>query len=415
MDSNFLEFEFLDVVFEDDKIIFVGHDYDGLYDNLIDATGKVVMPGLINCHTHLGMSLFRCSNDDYALNDWLSNYIWPIEDKMTDDDFYYTTLLTCIEMIKTGCTCFNDMYFGNRNMDAIIKSGLRGVYTRCLMGNLEDGKYRIDEFMDLYNKYKDNKLIKFSVAPHSLYTCDLDYLSECSKLATELNLPVHIHFSENMKEVDDVTYRYGMKPGFVLEKTGLLNNKLILAHGTFISDEELDLFSGHDVSICTNPVSNLNLGCGIADLVKYSKMGLNVCLGTDGQGSGNNMNMFYHMSLVDYLQKGKYQDSTVMSSNDVLAMATVNGARALGYDNLGSIKVGNLADIIILDLSSILVNPVVDLVNLIVHNCYGDIVDTTIINGNILMKNRKLLIDVSEADLISKVDEIRSKYLINEK
>lgn len=407
------QFEIMDVVFSDNKIIYVGNDYQGEYDKVIDATGKIVMPGLINCHTHLGMSIFRATNDDLTLDSWLNNKIWPIEDKLTDDDLYYTTLLSMVEMIKTGSTCFNDMYFGYKgSIPAIKKCGVRGIYGRCLMGNMDkDSICRVDDFKKLYEEYKDDDKIRLSIAPHALYTCNLDYLKLCSDLAKEYNLPIHIHLSENMNEVKTVTNKFGMKPMEVLNKVGMLEKRIILGHGTFLSDSEINMIKDRDVSVCTNPVSNLNLGCGIADLVKYKKNGINVCLGTDGQGSGNSLNLFYTMSLVDYLQKGKYEDPTVMSSYDVLKMATINGAKALGIDDIGSIEVGKKADIIILDISDISLYPAYDLIPFIVHNCFYDIVDTTIIDGKILMMDKELKIDVDLNILRSKIEDIRRRLM----
>lgn len=407
------QFEIMDVVFSDNKIIYVGADYQGEYDKVIDATGKIVMPGLINCHTHLGMSIFRATNDDLTLDSWLNNKIWPIEDKLTDDDLYYTTLLSMVEMIKTGSTCFNDMYFGYKgSIPAIKKCGVRGIYGRCLMGNMDkDSICRVDDFKKLYEEYKDDDKIRLSIAPHALYTCNLEYLKLCSDLAKEYNLPIHIHLSENMNEVKTVTNKFGMKPMEVLDKVGMLEKRIILGHGTFLSDSEINMIKDRDVSVCTNPVSNLNLGCGIADLVKYKKNGINVCLGTDGQGSGNSLNLFYTMSLVDYLQKGKYEDPTVMSSYDVLKMATINGAKALGIDDIGSIEVGKKADIIILDISDISLYPAYDLIPFIVHNCFYDIVDTTIIDGKILMMDKELKIDVDLNILRSKIEDIRRRLM----
>ena len=407
------QFEIMDVVFSDNKIIYVGADYQGEYDKVIDATGKIVMPGLINCHTHLGMSIFRTTNDDLTLDSWLNNKIWPIEDKLTDDDLYYTTLLSMVEMIKTGSTCFNDMYFGYKgSIPAIKKCGVRGIYGRCLMGNMDkDSICRVDDFKKLYEEYKDDDKIRLSIAPHALYTCNLEYLKLCSDLAKEYNLPIHIHLSENMNEVKTVTNKFGMKPMEVLDKVGMLEKRVILGHGTFLSDSEINMIKDRDVSVCTNPVSNLNLGCGIADLVKYKKNGINVCLGTDGQGSGNSLNLFYTMSLVDYLQKGKYEDPTVMSSYDVLKMATINGAKALGIDDIGSIEVGKKADIIILDISDISLYPAYDLIPFIVHNCFYDVVDTTIIDGKILMMDKELKIDVDLNILRSKIEDIRRRLM----
>lgn len=407
------QFEIMDVVFSDNKIIYVGADYQGEYDKVIDATGKIVMPGLINCHTHLGMSIFRATNDDLTLDSWLNDKIWPIEDKLTDDDLYYTTLLSMVEMIKTGSTCFNDMYFGYKgSIPAIKKCGVRGIYGRCLMGNMDkDSICRVDDFKKLYEEYKDDDKIRLSIAPHALYTCNLEYLKLCSDLAKEYNLPIHIHLSENMNEVKTVTNKFGMKPMEVLDKVGMLEKRVILGHGTFLSDSEINMIKDRDVSVCTNPVSNLNLGCGIADLVKYKKNGINVCLGTDGQGSGNSLNLFYTMSLVDYLQKGKYEDPTVMSSYDVLKMATINGAKALGIDDIGSIEVGKKADIIILDISDISLYPAYDLIPFIVHNCFYDVVDTTIIDGKILMMDKELKIDVDLNILRSKIEDIRRRLM----
>lgn len=407
------QFEIMDVVFSDNKIIYVGTDYQGEYDKVIDATGKIVMPGLINCHTHLGMSIFRATNDDLTLDSWLNDKIWPIEDKLTDDYLYYTTLLSMVEMIKTGSTCFNDMYFGYKgSIPAIKKCGVRGIYGRCLMGNMDkDSICRVDDFKRLYEEYKDDDKIRLSIAPHALYTCNLNYLKLCSDLAKEYNLPIHIHLSENMNEVKTVTNKFGMKPMEVLDKVGMLEKRVILGHGTFLSDSEINMIKDRDVSVCTNPVSNLNLGCGIADLVKYKKNGINVCLGTDGQGSGNSLNLFYTMSLVDYLQKGKYEDPTVMSSYDVLKMATINGAKALGIDDIGSIEVGKKADIIILDISDISLYPAYDLIPFIVHNCFYNVVDTTIIDGKILMMDKELKIDVDLNILRSKIEDIRRRLM----
>ena len=407
------QFEIMDVVFSDNKIIYVGNGYHGEYDKVIDATGKIVMPGLINCHTHLGMSIFRSTNDDLTLDSWLNDKIWPIEDRLTDDDLYYTTLLSMVEMIKTGSTCFNDMYFGYKgSIPAIKKCGVRGIYGRCLMGNMDkDSICRVDDFKKLYEEYKDDDKIRLSIAPHALYTCNLEYLKLCSDLAKEYNLPIHIHLSENMNEVKTFTNKFGMKPMEVLDKVGMLEKRVILGHGTFLSDSEINMIKDRDVSVCTNPVSNLNLGCGIADLVKYKKNGINVCLGTDGQGSGNSLNLFYTMSLVDYLQKGKYEDPTVMSSYDVLKMATINGAKALGIDDIGSIEVGKKADIIILDISDISLYPAYDLIPFIVHNCFYDVVDTTIIDGKILMMDKELKIDVDLNILRSKIEDIRRRLM----
>ena len=401
-----------DIVIEDDTIVYIGNSYKDKCDKVIDAKGKIVMPGLINCHTHLGMSIFRATNDNYTLDKWLNEYIWPIEDKMNDDDMYYTTMLSIIEMIKTGTTCFNDMYFNWKgSFRAFNQVGIRGIYGRCLIGNGKEFDERVTDFKDLYDN-NHNKLIKLSIAPHSLYTLDSESLVKCEKLATLYNLPIHIHLSEDKNEVKTVTNKYTMLPVNVINKYGLLNHKLLIAHGTYISKEEIELLKGKDVSICTNPISNLNLGCGIADINMYKKNNVNICLGTDGVGSGNNMNLFYHMSMLDNLQKGKYEDSTVMSSYDVLKMATINGAHALGMeDDIGSIEVGKKADIIILSVDDIEMFPCINPIVQVVHNGWYNSVDTTIINGNILMENKELKLDIDVPMLKEKINDIRKRLM----
>ncbi len=403
----------LDIIIQDSIIKDVCDNYNGKYDELIDATNKIVMPGLINCHTHLGMSIFRATNDNMNLDDWLNKKIWPLEAKLTDKDIYYSTLLSCIEMIKTGTTTNNDMYFGwKESINAIKETKIRQVFTRTLIGNKdEEGILRINEFEELYNKYKDEELISFAVAPHSLYTCSYDYLLECKKLADKLDLPIHIHLSENKQEVKQIKDKYNLLPIEVLSKLGYLDNKLILGHGTHINKKEQDLIKNKNISIVHNPVSNLNLGCGIADITSYIKNNINVCLGTDGQGSGNNMNMFYHMSYVDALQKGLYKDPTVLSSYEVLKLATIGGAKALGKENIiGSITKGKKADIIILDLNNIEIYPTTDLITQVVHNVESNNVDTTIINGEVLMQNHILKLDINEEILKMQINKIIEKY-----
>ena len=399
------KYEKVDIVIDDDTITDIIDNYKGKYDVLIDAKDKIVMPGLINAHTHLGMSYFRATNDNLSLQDWLSKKIWPIEDKMDDNDTYFTSLLSLIEMIKTGTTCSNDMYFGcEGTIKALKEAKTRCLFTRCLLNLKDDDDGRMDEFIDIYNKYKNEELIDFCVAPHALYTCNLEYLKKCSSLAKKLNLPIHVHYCENKQEIDDIKNIHNMLPFEVLKESTLLDNKLILAHCTFVDDSELEEFKKKDVSFVHNPVSNLNLGCGIADVVKYNKY-VNVALGTDGVGSGNNLNLFYHMSLVDLLQQGKHEDSTVLSSYEVLKMATINGAKALGMDDkIGSIEIGKKADIIMLDMNDILTKPSIDLITNICHNAFNN-VTMTMVNGEILMQDKKLLLDIDESNLIRKVEE----------
>lgn len=391
-----------DIVITNNIITDIVDNYTDKYDMLIDAKNKIVMPGLINCHTHLGMSIFRATNDNMNLMEWLTKKIWPMEDKLTNEDMYYTTMLSIIEMITTGTTCANDMYYNSKgSLKAIEETKIRMSFSRCL---INDDNNKIDEFINIYKNNKNNK-ITFTVTPHSLYTCGKDYLIKCKQLADDYNLPIHIHLSENEKEIEDIKKIYHKLPVEVLNDLGYLDNKLILAHATFLEDKELELLKNKNVSICHNPISNLNLGCGIANISKYKNY-VNLCLGTDGQGSGNNLNMFYHMSIVDYLQKGIHKNPLIMSSYDVLKMATINGAKALGLENkIGSIETGKLADIIILDMNEIYTQPNINIITNVVHNAINN-VDTVIVDGNILIQNKKLNLNIDINNVTNKIYEI---------
>ena len=262
----------------------------------------------------------------------------------------------------------------------------------------------------MYEENKNSELIEFSIAPHSLYLCDTDYIKKCVRLSEEYNLPIHIHLAENQKELEDIKAMHNKEWIDVLKDTGLIDKKLILAHGTFLS--HLDELKNKDISICTNPVSNLNLGCGIAKIKEYIDNGLNVCLGTDGQGSGNNLNLFYHMSLVDYLQKGVHEDPTVLSSYDVLKIATINGAKALGLeDKIGSIEVGKKADLILANLDDIAMQPTVNIITEITHNGWFDSIDTTIINGETLYSNKEFKLDIDINNLINELNSIKNRLM----
>ena len=403
MDPNREKIEQLDIVIENDTIKEIEKNYQGPADELIDAKGKIVMPGLINAHTHVGMSYFRASNDNLTLQDWLNNKIWPIENKMTEEDTYYGTLLSMIEMIKTGTTCFNDMYFNcEGSLKAIEEMKMRSLFTCCLLDNDGRGEDRIQTFLNLYQNNK-NPLVTFCVSIHGLYTSNMNYLKRCSNLAKELQLPIHMHYCENEQEIEDIQNIYHKKPLEVLKESTLTDNKLILAHATYIDDESLEYFKNKDIHFVHNPVSNLNLGCGIADITKYKKY-VNIALGTDGQGSGNNLDLFYHISLVDLLQKGKYKDTTIFSSYETLKMATINGAKALGLDHLiGSIEIGKKADIIILDMNDALTQPSLDIITNICHNGMNH-VSMTMVNGEILMIDGNLTWKGTEEEVIEKMN-----------
>lgn len=390
----------VDIEITDNKITKIAKNIE--YDSeqkVIDATGKIVMPGLINTHSHVPMSIFRETLDGYNLQDWLEKKIWPMEDKLTESDIYYGSKLSFIEMIKTGCTTINDMYFMTDDIiNAAIDTGIRLQTTRTLMSmNEEDGIQRLKELDELLEKYRNkNELITFNAGIHGLYTTNLQYVEKCIEFAKEKELLVHMHFCENKKEVEDIKNIYKENPIDILEKE-FIGVKSILAHCVKLSKEDIKRLSKLNISVSHCPVSNLKLGCGIANINEMVENNINVSLGTDGQGSGSNLDLFETMKFTALLQKGIQENAVSMPAYEVLKMATINGAKALNLeDKIGSLQEGKIADIIILNLNDVVTNPVNDIISDIVYNAKGTNVETTIVNGNILMENRKIKKDEKE-------------------
>jgi len=401
-----------DILIEDDKIIKIEENINDNVDKIIDASNKVVMPGLINTHAHIPMSVFRETLDGYTLQEWMRQKIWPMEDKLTNDDIYYASYLSFIEMIKTGTTTINDMYFMT---DSIIKAmkdtGIRLQTTRTLM-NLNSSFDKMDELKELIKNYKDKyENLTFNVGIHGLYTSTSDYLDKCIEFAKESNLPIHMHFCENKEEVEDIKNIQGKNPTDVL-KEKFNNHKMILAHCVKLTEEDINKMKDMNISISHCPVSNLKLGCGIAKIKYMQEVGINVTLGTDGQGSGSNLDLFETMKYTALLQKGVTEDPRNLRAYDVLKMATINGAKALGLDNkIGTIEEGKLADIIIIDINDVKIKPVNDLISQIVYNVKGNNVETTIVNGKILMENYKLN-NIEEQFIYNECEQIINRIAI---
>lgn len=357
----------------------------------INLNGKIVMPGFINTHAHVPMSLFKESVDGYLLQDWLEKKIWPVEDKLTSDDIYKYSKMTFDEMINTGTTCVNDQYF---NTEDIIKAAndkkIRIELTRTLMDSDGNGKKRLDELRYILDKYSNyNPNITFNVGIHGLYTSNEKYIKEVTDFAREKKLKVHMHFCENTKEVEDIKKKYNVEyPAQVLEKY-FKGIKLILAHCVKLTEEDIKILKKLDVSISHCPISNLKLGCGVAPIQKLIDNGINVTLGTDGQGSGSNMDMFETMKFTALLQKGINENPMNMMAYDVIKLATINGAKALGKENkIGSIDVNKKADLIAIDLESTCVNkPINDVFSTIVYNAKGFNVKFLMTNGEILLNS----------------------------
>ena len=367
-------------------------------EKVIDASNKVVMPGLINTHAHIAMSIFRGTFEGCDLYTWLNQKIWPIEAKLTEEDVYNASMLSIIEMISTGTTCVNDHYFFSEQIrKALTESKMRAMLTRVLMDNdgEEASEKRIKEFINFYEtRDTENELITYTVAPHGLYTCSGKILNTARELAIKYNLPIHVHFLESINEIEDIKKLHGESASKVLKRyfDGI---HTILAHGVKLNDEDIEILKTMDCGISHNPLSNLRLGCKIADITKYKKQGILVGLGTDGQGSGNNLDMFETMKIAALIQGGIHENEERIDSKEAIKMATINGAKLLGMDNrIGSIEEGKEADIIIVDITPNMDNikmiPNNDIISNLVYNTDGKNVETTIVNGEILMEKREL-------------------------
>ena len=389
----------LDIKINEDTIEKIGENLEAeSNEKIIDAEDMVVMPGLINTHAHIAMSIFRGTFEGCDLYTWLHEKIWPVEAELTEDDIYNASMVSIMEMISTGTTCVNDHYFFSKKIREALKiSKMRAVITRVLMDS--DGKEasdnRIKEFIDLYEtRDKDDDLITYSVAPHGLYTCSDELLGISRDLANKYNLPIHIHFLESISEIDDIKNLHG-KDAIDVLKEYFDGIHTILAHGVKLNEKDISILKTMDCGISHNPISNLRLGCKIADTTKYVKNNINVGLGTDGQGSGNNLDMFEAMKIAGLIQGGIHENEERISSKDVIKMATIEGAKLLGLDDkIGSIEEGKKADIIVVDIKQNLDNikliPNNDIISNLVYNTDGRNVNTTIVNGQILMENRKM-------------------------
>ena len=355
-------------------------------DKVIDATGKILLPGLINTHTHLSMTLFRGLADDLSLDSWLNDHIWPMEANLNGDYCYIGALLGAVELIKSGTTTFSDMYFYMEDVArAVDEAGIRAVlsYGMIDFGDEEKRKNEIRENLTLFencNGMADGR-IKVFFGPHSPYTASEELLIKVRELADKYGMGIHIHVSETQKEINDVSEEKGLRPFEYLDKIGLLGPDVVAAHSVWLSDEEIEIIRKNDVKVSHNPCSNMKLASGIAPVSKLLENDICVSIGTDGASSNNNLDLIEELKTASLLQKVSTLDPKVLNSDEAIAMGTIKGAEALGLDSeIGSIEVGKKADIILIDTSNI------------IYSANGSNVDTTICNGKVLMENKKLTV-----------------------
>lgn len=402
-----LEKENASVAIAGDTIVEIGPDLAAKYplaEIIVEPRG-LIMPGLINTHTHAAMSCFRGLADDLPLMQWLQEYIFPVEAKLTPDMVYHSTLLSICEMIRSGTTTFNDMYlFAKEVARAVAESGMRAWLGEVLYdfpspnyGELENGFAYTRE---LFAEYEQNELVTITVNPHAVYTCSPELLQRLGSLAEEENALYHIHLSENRDEVAACRERYGLSPVQHLEKLGLLNEQVVAAHCVMIDDKEIELLARHNVKVCHCQESNMKLASGTAPVVKMLDAGITVGIGTDGSASNNDVDMFGEMNTVAKIHKVARMDPTAMNAATTLHAATMGGAALLGAaERIGSLEVGKKADLIVLDMDQPHLTPVYNPVSHLVYTARGSDVVHSVINGRVVMRDRQLVTLDEEAIL----------------
>lgn len=386
-----------DIAITGDRISALGRGLKVKAEVVIDASHMAVLPGLVNAHTHLSMTLLRGVADDIQLMEWLETQIWPIERNLTADDCYAGALLGCLEMIKSGTTCFADQYFFMEHVArAVEEAGLRGVLSYGIIEKDDparrESELRAGEELVKSCQGKANGRVLTMFGPHAAYTCSPECLTRVKELAKQYRVGIHIHLSESQEEVRQISERYGRRPVEHLEALGFLGPEVLAAHCIWLTDDEIATLRKRGVKPVHNPVSNMKIACGTSPVQKMLAAGIPVALGTDGAASNNSLDMFREMKFAALLGKAHDLDPTALPAWSVLEMATINGARALGLEKeIGSLEAGKKADLVLVDLRKPHLTPLHNVASHLVYSVTGGDIDTVIVDGKILMRGRRVL------------------------
>ncbi len=382
---------------------------------VINATGKVVMPGLINTHTHVPMSLFRGIADDLILSEWLTKYIFPAEAKNVDEEFVrWGTRLGCLEMIRGGTTTYVDMYyFEDAIAEETVKAGMRGVLGETVIDfPVPDNKTwdaAISYTEKFIKKWKGHALIIPAIAPHAPYTVSTEHLKQTNQLSEKHGVPLVIHVAEAPTETEDIKKRFNATPAGYLESIGLLSNRVIAAHAVWLNDEDLKTFAAREVGVGHCPQSNTKLASGVARVPDMLKAGVNVGLGTDGAASNNDVSMWEEIDMAAKLHKLYANNPTVVNAKEALEMATIRGARAIHLEKeIGSLEPGKRADLIVVDINSVHQTPVYNIYSQLVYATKASDVESVMINGKMVMTGRRVL-TIDEPSVKSKANWYRDR------
>lgn len=384
---------------EGERIAFVSEDESPAKDfavkhpdlKQIDATGKIVMPGLINTHTHVAMALLRGISDDVPLMEWLEQHIWPIEGKMGYQEVLDGAKLGILEMLMGGTTTFVDMYpYEEAVAEAAENAGIRALVCPCPMD------FRMEHFENdwrqVQKRFAASRTVSMWMGPHAIYTLTDKNLQRSINLSKELGIGSHVHLAETQTEQDNCAAQHGMSPTEYLEKQGLFTTKTLAAHCVVMSDQDIEILAKNGVSVAHNPQSNMKLASGIAPVRKMLDAGVNVAIGTDGASSNNDLDMWEEMRTASLLQKASTLDPCAIPAYTALQMATVNGAKAIGREGeLGIIAPNAFADIILVDIEKPHLYPHTNIISELVYSTHASDVDTVIINGRIVVEGCKCL------------------------
>lgn len=414
MDPQMRVLEGHSVAIKDGKIaeIFAEGTQEAFARDYLDASGTILIPGMINAHTHLGMTYFRGLADDLPLAQWLGDYIWPLEAKLVNRQFVYdATLHGAAEMIKNGITAANDMYFQMSAVaDACLRAGTRCMVSEALIEPMlsEIEKDRIGAgSLSLKSRYAGEPRLSFSLAPHAIYTCGDALLRKVAKIAGENDMTVHMHLSETEDEVTNCLAKHGKRPVEYLRETGLLDCRTVFAHGVWVSDMEMEILAEKNASIAICTDSNLKLASGIAPISKYLKHGVNLCLATDGVASNNNLDLLAEMDITAKLHKVIGNDPAILPAVELVRMATINGAKALGWEQKrGSIEIGKDADLTIIGLDTLENQPMYNPYSHLVYTISSSSVRDVLVGGKFVLRDR-VLVSLDEAELIATANEYK--------
>ncbi len=393
---------------ENSRITYVGAaTAGGSFDREIDCGGNLIMPGFKNAHTHSGMSVLRSLADDLPLNDWLTQAIFPVEAKMTDEDIYYMTQLSALEYLTSGITACFDMYLTPESVaQAMDDMGFRC----CQVGGMNDFSQNIEWLERLYLKgNQPDSLQSYMFGFHAEYTTCMENMKAIAALARKYKAPVFTHACETVAEVEGCKERYGMTPVQLLSSVGLFDYGGGIYHGVHMSEVDYDIMKEKGLCVVTNPASNTKLASGIAPVTEYMRRGIPVAIGTDGPASNNCLDFFREMFLVAGLAKLHDNDAAALDAREVLRMATVNGAKAMRLEECDVLAVGKKADIIMIDLQQPNMQPINNIEKNIVYSGSKINVKMTMINGRVLYEDGKFCCGVNPADIYAKVAAIKAR------